>query len=65
MGQGGAAQGGAGPESGAPGPGGHVVFARVEHDSGLAATARGAVTAGPDGAPRVAVSCVQTADAHR
>ncbi|MGF0224792.1 GNAT family N-acetyltransferase [Dietzia natronolimnaea] len=64
-GLGGAAQAGAGPESGVPGRGGHVVFARVEHDGELAAIARGAVTAGPDGAPRVAVSCVQTADAHR
>ncbi|MET3861504.1 GNAT superfamily N-acetyltransferase [Dietzia sp. 2505] len=64
-GLGGGDQGGAGPESGEPGPGGHVVFARVEHDGDLAAIARGAVTTGPDGAPRVAVSCVQTADAHR
>lgn len=56
---------GAGAGSDVPGPGGHVVFARVEHDGELAAIARGAVTAGPDGAPRVAVSCVQTADAHR
>lgn len=50
---------------GDPGVGGHVVFARLEDGGELAAIARGAVTAGPDGAPRVAVSCVQTADGHR
>ena len=48
-----------------PAPGGHVVFARLEEGGELAAIARGAVTAGPDGVPRVAVSCVQTADGHR
>lgn len=55
----------AGPAAGDPGPGGHVVFARLEDGGELAAIARGAVTAGPDGAPRIAVSCVQTADGHR
>ena len=58
-----------GPHTDEPVPGGHVVFARLEQDGEhgreLAAIARGAVTAGPDGAPRVAVSCVQTADDHR
>ena len=54
-----------GSDAGGPGPGGHVVFARLEESGELAAIARGAVTAGPDGEPRVAVSCVQTADAHR
>lgn len=54
-----------GSDEGEPGPGGHVVFARVEDDGELAAIARGAVTAGPDGAPRIAVSCVETADSHR
>lgn len=48
-----------------PGPGGHVVFARLESDGDLAAIARGAVTTGPDGHARIAVSCVQTADTHR
>lgn len=60
--------GGAGGTGGAadePGPGGHAVFARFEEAGSLAAIARGAVTAGPDGVPRVAVSCVETADAHR
>lgn len=52
-------------DDGEPGPGGHVVFARVEDGGDLAAIARGAVTSGPDGAPRIAVSCVQTADSHR
>lgn len=56
--------GGAG-DADAPGPGGHVVFARLEDGGELAAIARGAVTAGPDGQPRIAVSCVQTAAAHR
>ena len=51
--------------AGDPGPGGHVVFARLSDGGELAAIARGAVTAGPDGAPRIAVSCVQTADGHR
>ena len=55
----------AGTRAGEPGPGGHVAFARLEDRGELAAIARGAVTAGPDGAPRIAVSCVQTADAHR
>lgn len=52
---------------GEPGDGGHVVFARYrDPDTGvLAAIARGAVTAGPGGTPRVAVSCVETADGHR
>ena len=50
---------------GDPGPGGHVVFARLADGDELAAIARGAVTTGPDGTPRVAVSCVQTADEHR
>lgn len=54
-----------GTGSGEPGPGGHAVFARLEEDGELAAIARGAVTAGPDGEPRIAVSCVQTADTHR
>lgn len=47
--------------------GGHVVFARY-HDPAtgeLAAIARGAVTTGPGGTARVAVSCVETADNHR
>lgn len=56
---------GTGGGDGEPAAGGHVVFARLEEDGELAAIARGAVTAGPDGAPRVAVSCVETADAHR
>ncbi|AVZ40416.1 MULTISPECIES: GNAT family N-acetyltransferase [unclassified Dietzia] len=60
-----AGPGSGGTDQGLPGPGGHVVFARVEDDGDLAAIARGAVTTGPDGTPRVAVSCVQTADAHR
>ena len=55
----------AGLVDGEPGPGGHAVSARLEDGGELAAIARGAVTAGPDGAPRIAVSCVQTADAHR
>ena len=54
-----------GPDNGDPGPGGHVVFARLESGGELAAIARGAVTAGPDGQARIAVSCVQTADGHR
>lgn len=54
-----------GPDAGDPGPGGHVVFARLEEGGELAAIARGAVTAGPDGQSRIAVSCVQTADSHR
>ena len=54
-----------GPDAGDPGPGGDVVFARLEDSGNLAAIARGAVTTGPDGTSRVAVSCVQTADAHR
>lgn len=54
-----------GPDAGEPGPGGHAVFARLEESGELAAIARGAVTTGPDGAARVAVSCVQTAAAHR
>lgn len=54
-----------GPDAGDPGPGGDVVFARLEDGGALAAIARGAVTTGPDGTARVAVSCVQTADAHR
>ena len=54
-----------GPDAGEPGPGGDVVFARLEDGGELAAIARGAVTVGPDGAPRVAVSCVQTAATHR
>lgn len=54
-----------GADDGEPGQGGHVVFARVEDGGELAAIARGAVTAGPDGAPRIAVSCVETADSHR
>ncbi|MDV8001617.1 GNAT family N-acetyltransferase [Rhodococcus sp. IEGM 1408] len=64
-GSGSAGSGSAGSGSGEPGAGGHVVFARVEDDGELAAIARGAVTAGPDGAPRIAVSCVETADSHR
>lgn len=60
-----AALAGAGPDAGDPAPGGDVVFARLEDGGELAAIARGAVTVGPDGAPRVAVSCVQTAAAHR
>jgi GNAT superfamily N-acetyltransferase len=56
---------GEGPDSGEPGPGGHVVFARYVEGGELAAIARGAVTSGPDGTPRIAVSSVQTADAHR
>ena len=55
----------AGLVDGEPGPGGHVAFARFTDGGRLAAIARGAVTAGPDGAPRVAVSCVETADSHR
>lgn len=51
--------------SGDPGPGGHAVFARLEDGGELAAIARGAVTAGPDGTPRLAVSCVQTGATHR
>lgn len=54
-----------GPDAGEPGPGGDVVFARLEDGGELAAIARGAVTTGPDGVPRVAVSCVQTAASHR
>ena len=54
-----------GPDAGEPGPGGHAVFARLEEDGDLAAIARGAVTTGPDGEARIAVSCVETADAHR
>lgn len=54
-----------GDPAGDPGPGGHAVFARYTDGGELAAIARGAVTAGPDGVPRVAVSCVETADAHR
>ncbi|KAA0918790.1 GNAT family N-acetyltransferase [Dietzia sp. ANT_WB102] len=54
-----------GPDAGEPGPGGHAVFARLEEGGELAAIARGAVTAGPDGAARIAVSCVETADGHR
>ncbi|MDV6298773.1 GNAT family N-acetyltransferase [Dietzia maris] len=54
-----------GPDAGSPGPGGHAVFARLEEDGELAAIARGAVTTGPDGEARIAVSCVETADAHR
>ena len=50
---------------GEPAPGGHVVFARLERDGGLAAIARGSVTAGPDGEPRVGVSCVETAPGQR
>lgn len=50
---------------GDPAPGGHTVFARLSDGGELAAIARGAVTAGPDGAPRIAVSCVQTAAGHR
>ena len=41
------------------------MFARLEEGGELAAIARGAVATGPDGLPRIAVSCVQTADAHR
>lgn len=55
------------PTTGGGPAGGHVVFARYhDPDSGrLAAIARGAVTAGPGGTARVAVSCVETADTHR
>lgn len=56
---------GVGTEVGDPAPGGHVVFARLEEDGDLVGISRGAVTTGPDGAPRVAVSCVQTAATHR
>lgn len=47
--------------------GGSVVFARYEDSATgeLAAIARGAVTTGPSGKPKVAVSCVETADGHR
>ena len=45
--------------------GGHVVFARLEIEGALAAITRGAVTAGPDGVPRLAVSCVQTDERYR
>lgn len=55
----------AGLDSDEPGPGGHVAFARLTDGGELAAIARGAVTTGPDGRPRVAVSCVETADTHR
>ena len=44
-----------------------MAFAR-HHDpetGQLAAIARGAVTTGPGGTARVAVSCVETADSHR
>lgn len=46
---------------------GAVVFARYEDPTSgeLAAIARGAVTTGPGGVPRVAVSCVETADGYR
>lgn len=46
---------------------GAVVFARYTdpHTGELAAIARGAVTSGPSGVPKVAVSCVETADGHR
>ena len=57
--------GGQSGDSDEPGPGGHAVFARLEEGGELAAIARGAVATGPDGLPRIAVSCVQTADAHR
>ena len=50
---------------GDPVPGGHAVFARLSDDGELAAIARGAVSTGPDGVSRLAVSCVQTGAAHR
>ncbi len=55
----------AGLVDGEPDAGGRVVFAHLEDRGQLTAIARGAVTSGPSGAPRVAVSCVQTADDHR
>src|SRR5699024_12595528 len=55
----------AGLVDGEPDAGGRVVFAHLEDRGQLTAIARGAVTSGPSGAPRVAVSCVQTADGHR
>ena len=55
----------AGLVDGEPGPGGHVAFARYSDGGTLSAIARGAVTTGPDGQARIAVSCVQTADSHR
>ena len=51
--------------SGEPGPGGQVAFARYEEAGELAAIARGAITAGPGGTARVAVSCVETASDQR
>ena len=48
-----------------PAPGGRVVFSRLDRDGELAAIARGSVTSGPDGVPRVGVSCVETAAGQR
>lgn len=55
------------PVAGGGPAGGAVVFARYTdpHTGELAAIARGAVTTGPSGVARVAVSCVETADGHR
>ena len=50
---------------GEPAPGGEVVFARLDLDGALAAISRGTVTAGPDGVPRLGVSCVETSPDRR